>query len=280
MTQRERAAHFRRLHSNPPLVLPNAWDAASAAVIARAGAPAIATSSAAVSWTLGRGDGQKLSREEMVRLVRAIVEAVGVPVNADVEGGYGAGSPEDVAATVRAVLDAGVAGVNLEDSPGRTGAPLLEPAEHAERLRAAREAAESAGGDLVINARVDVYLMQVGAPETRFAEAVRRANAYGEAGADCLFVPGVLDAETIGALAREIEGPLNVMAMPGAPSVPELVDLGVARVSVGPMVALAALAAADRAARELLETGTYGALEGALGYGEVETLFRRQTWTS
>lgn len=273
MNQKERAAHFRRLHENRPLILPNAWDAASARVIEQAGAPAIATTSAAVSWTLGRGDGQKVTRDEMLQVIRAIARTVEVPVTADVEGGYGTGSVQDVAETVREVVAAGVAGINLEDTPGVNGETLLAPEAHAERIRAARQAAEDAGGDLVVNARVDVYLFQVGAPETRFDEAVRRARIYREAGADCLFVPGVLDAETIGALVRAIDGPLNVMAKPGAPDMREMGRLGVARVSLGPALALAALTAARQAVRELLEQGTYQSLERSLSFVEVNGLF-------
>jgi 2-methylisocitrate lyase-like PEP mutase family enzyme len=273
MSQRDRAAHFRRLHESRPLILPNAWDAASARVIEQAGAPAIATTSAAVSWTLGRGDGQKVTRDEMLQVIRAIARTVEVPVTADVEGGYGTGSTQDVAETVREVVAAGVAGINLEDTPGVNGETLLAPEVHAERIRAARQAAEEAGGDLVVNARIDVYLFQAGAPETRFDETVRRARIYREAGADCLFVPGVLDAETIGALVRAIDGPLNVMAKPGAPAMQEMGRLGVARVSLGPALALAALTAASQAARELLEQGTYQALERSLTFGEVNGLF-------
>lgn len=178
MSQLDRAAYFRQLHAQRPLVLPNAWDAASARVIERAGALAIATTSAGISWAYGRGDGQKLQREEMMQAIRNIVRAVAIPVTADVEGGYGDGSANDVAETVRAVLEAGAVGINLEDSPGRDGEPLLTPEAHAGRIRAAREAALAAGGDLVINAPTDVYLAQVGAPETRIEEAARRANLY------------------------------------------------------------------------------------------------------
>jgi 2-methylisocitrate lyase-like PEP mutase family enzyme len=274
MSQQDRAAHFRQLHEKRPLVLPNAWDAASARVIEMAGAPAIATTSAAVSWTHGRGDGQKLRRDEMIQVIRFIVQSVEVPVTADVEGGYGTGSAQDVAETVRAVIEAGAAGVNLEDSPG-DGEPLLAPEAHAERIRAAREAAQATGGDLVINARTDVYLFQVGAPETRFDEAVRRSNLYRAAGADCLFVPGVIDAETISALVRAIDGPVNIMAMPGAPTMAELGQLGVARASLGPYLALAALATTQQAARELLEQGTYRTLEQSLPFGEVNGMFAR-----
>lgn len=268
MSQREKAAHFRQLHEQRPLILPNAWDAASARVIEKAGALAIATTSAGVSWTYGRGDGQKIQRDEMLRTIRAIVETVEVPVTGDVEGGY-----DDLAETVRAVVAAGACGINLEDTPGVGGETLLAPEAQAERIRAAREATSAAGGDLVINARIDVYLFQAGAPETRFDETVRRANLYRKAGADCLFVPGVVDAETIGKLVRAIDGPINVMAGPGAPSIPDLGKLGVARVSLGPAVALAALAATQRAARELLEQGTYRALEQSLPFGEVNGLF-------
>ncbi len=275
MSQKDRAAAFRQLHSLRPLVLPNAWDAGSARVIEQAGAQAIATSSAGVSWALGRRDGQGLPRKEMIRVVRAIVEAVEVPVTADVEGGYGTGSAQDIAETVRAVIAAGAVGVNLEDSPGTGGEVLLTAEAQAERLRAAREAADSAGGDLVINARTDVYLFQVGAPETRFAEAVRRSNLYRQAGADCLFVPGVIDPETVAALVREIDGPVNVLAWPGAPTIPELGKLGVARVSLGAGVARAALAAARLVAKEVLERGTYHGLEPGSTLGDVNALFRR-----
>ena len=194
MNQSDRAAYFRQLHTKRPLVLPNAWDAASARVIELAGALGIATTSAGVSWSCGRADGQKLRREEMIQAIRYVVQTVAVPVTADIESGYGSGSTHDVAETVRALVAIGAVGINLEDSPGRDGEVLLAPDAHVERIRAAREAARAAGGDLVINARTDVYLMQVGAPETRFDRAVQRANLYRAAGADCLFVPGVIDA--------------------------------------------------------------------------------------
>ena len=275
MSQRDRAAHFRQLHEQRPLVLPNAWDAASARVIEQAGAQAIATTSAGVSWVFGRGDGQKLRRDEMIQMVRYIVETVDVPVTADIEGGYGTGSPRDVAETAQAVIAAGACGINLEDTPGRDGEPLLAPVAHAERIRAARQAALDAGGDLVINARIDVYLFQVGAPETRFDATVERAHLYRAAGADCLFVPGVIDAETIAALVKAIDGPVNIMAKPGAPSIPELGRLGVARVSLGPSLILAALTTTQQAARELLEHGTYQTLENSLTFGETNRLFSR-----
>jgi 2-methylisocitrate lyase-like PEP mutase family enzyme len=277
MTQTDRAAYFRQLHNSRPLVLPNAWDAASARVIELAGAQAIATTSAGVSWSCGRGDGQKLQRDEMIQAIRYIVQTVTVPVTADIEGGYGNGSTHDVADTVQAVIAIGAVGINLEDSPGHDGQVLLPPDVHAARIRAAREAALAIKRDLVINARTDVYLFQVGDPETRFDATVERANKYLAAGADCAFVPGVIDADTIAALVRAIEGPLNIMAMPGAPSVSQLGKLGVARVSVGSAIAQAALAKTRRAALELLELGTYNALGDCLPFSDVNGMFAQES---
>lgn len=267
------ATTFRRLHhpgDGSILVLPNAWDASSARVIEQAGARAIATTSAGVSWALGRPDGEGLTRAEMVEAVRRMAGSVRVPVTADVESGYGSGSPEDVAETVRAVVDAGAVGINLEDAPGREGAPLLRPEEHAVRIAAARAAG---GPALFINARVDVYLRQVGAESGRLDETVRRARLYTEAGADGVFVPGVVEAGTISRLVKAIGAPLNIMASFGAPSVGELADLGVARVSVGPAIARAAMATIRAAARELLDAGTYDAIAGGVPFAEADSLF-------
>lgn len=273
MDIQRKAVYFRELHQRRPLILPTAWDAASARAMELAGASAIATTSAGVSWALGRGDGQMLQRDEMIQVVRWIVEAVTIPVTADIEGGYGTGSVQDIAETIRAVIDAGVVGVNLEDSPGVDGALLLDPDIHAERIRTARATAASIGVDLVINARTDVYLFAVGAPETRLGEAVRRANSYRDAGADCLFVPGVIDAETIGRLVDSINGPVNIMAMPGAPTVPQLGELGVARVSFGPALMQAALTMMQKMFSELLDRGTYKTLESSLPFATVNGWF-------
>jgi 2-methylisocitrate lyase-like PEP mutase family enzyme len=277
MKQAEMAKKFLQLHTKRPLILPNAWDAGSARVIEAAGAPAIATTSAGVSWSLGRPDGQNLGRDEMLQAIRRIVHAVRVPVNADIEGGYGKGSLKDVAETVNELIAIGVAGINLEDSPGRNGEVLLAAEEHADRIAIARKTANSTGGDLVINARIDVYLFQVGAPELRFQAAVQRARTYLQAGADCVFVPGVVDAETIGRLVKAIDGRLNIMAMAGAPSATQLGIMGVARVSVGPGVTQVALAAAQQAARELLEQGTYTALAAGLPFADLNAMFAQRS---
>jgi 2-methylisocitrate lyase-like PEP mutase family enzyme len=277
MKQKEMAERFRQMHTKRPLILPNAWDAGSARVIEAAGAAAIATTSAGVSWSHGRPDGQNLGRDEMLHAVRRIVDSVSVPVNADIEGGYGKGSPKDVAEIVKELIAIGVAGINLEDTPGHNGEVLLKTEEHAERIAIARETAKATGGGLVINARIDVYLFQVGMPETRFDAAVQRAKIYRQAGADCVFVPGVVDAETIERLVNAIDGPLNIMAMPGAPNAFQLGKMGVARVSVGPAVTQVALGAAQSSARELLEKGTYTTLEAGLPFGELNAMFAQRS---
>ena len=277
MTRQDQALDFRRRHlpgAATILVLPNAWDAMSARVIEEAGAPAIATTSSGVSWSLGRPDGEGLTRDEMIAAVRRIAGAVAVPVSADIEGGYGSGTPEDVAETVAAVIAAGAVGVNLEDAARGGEEGLLETSRQVDRIAAARAAA-TARGELFVNARVDTYLHSVGPANNRLEETVGRARAYVAAGADGIFVPGVVDAPTVRLLAGAIEAPLNVMAGPGAPSIAELRELGVARVSVGPSIALAALGAIRRAATEILSHGTYDEMRGAVDFSEADGLFPR-----
>lgn len=274
--QAEQAAAFRRMHERGSgiLVLPNAWDAMSARIIEDAGARAIATTSSGVSWSLGRPDGQGLSRDEMIAAVRRISGVVRVPVTADIEGGYGERTTHDVAATVRAVIAAGAVGINLEDSPGTDGKVLLDPALQAERIEAARSAADSERIAVFINARIDTYLRRVGDGDTdRFEQTVHRAAAYIASGADGVFVPGLIDAQTIGRLVGAIDAPLNIMAQPGAPAVAELAALGVARVSTGGGIAEAMMAFVRRAAGELLQHGSYEALEQAIPFAEANRMF-------
>ena len=261
-SQREQVETFRQLHREGGiLVLPNAWDVATARLVEEAGFPAIATTSAGVAWALGYPDGERISRAEMLDVVRRIVAGVQVPVTADMEGGYGH-TPEAAAETARGVIAAGAVGLNLEDGTNEGG--LLDLALHVERLQAVREAGASAGVALVLNARTDAFEMKDWDAARRFAEAVRRANAYRAAGADCLFVPHVSDAETIGRLARELAGPLNVIAGPPAPPLRELERLGVRRASLGPRVVQAALGLVRRVVVELRERGTYEAMADVL----------------
>jgi 2-methylisocitrate lyase-like PEP mutase family enzyme len=268
----DKARRLRSLYRDAVLVLPNAWDAGSAAVIAAAGAPAIATTSGGVAWSLGRSDGQRLERDEMIAAVGRIVSAVDVPVTADVEAGYGP-DPANVASTVAAVIGVGAVGINLEDSRGG-GGPLFSIEQQAARIRAAREAAAEAGlPELVVNARTDVVLFQIGAPEGRLDEVLARASAYAAAGADSVFVPGLLDLDALRTLAERSPVPVNAMAVPGGPAVADLAAAGVRRISLGTTVAQAAYSAAREAARELLGEGTYGALDGVLGYADLNALF-------
>jgi 2-methylisocitrate lyase-like PEP mutase family enzyme len=267
-TLRARAIRFRDLHQGPGmLVLVNAWDAASACIFEKAGCTAIATSSAGVAASLGFADAD-IPVALMLEAVARIASAVSLPVSADMEAGFG-DTAGKVAETAKAVMDAGGIGMNLEDAAG-------DPALHVEKVQAVRRAADAAGIPLVINARTDVYLRQLGDPAGRFDEAVRRANAYRKAGADCLFVPGVRDAATIGRLTAAIDGPVNILAVPGAPPIAELQRLGVRRVSVGSGAMRATLALAARIARELLDHGTYVSFSDAIPSAEVQRLFKEQ----
>jgi 2-methylisocitrate lyase-like PEP mutase family enzyme len=258
----ERAAQLLALHTDPTLLtLVNVWDVASARVVEAAGFPALATTSAGVAFALGYPDGERIGRSEMAQAVGRIAARVRVPVTADMEAGYGP-TPEAAAETARAVIAAGAVGMNLEDAPPDGNGALFEEPLQAERVRAAREAAAEAGVPLVINARTDVFLNRIGAPETRLGHAVRRLNTYREAGADCLFAPGVIDAEVIGVLVREVGGPLNVLAGPGCPPVAELEALGVRRLSLGSGAMRATLGLVRRIAEELRGPGTFTALAG------------------
>lgn len=270
-TLRDRALAFRALHvPGRPLVLPNAWDAASARIVEDAGASAVATTSAGLAWALGVADGDRLDRERALEAVARITASVAVPVSADIESGF-AKDPAGVADTVRAVLAAGAVGVNIEDALYGGEGVLRPVAEQAERIAAAREAADAEGVPLFVNARIDTFLRGAGGVDA----TLERAAAFRAAGADGIFVPGAVEPGTVKELADGIEAPLNVLVGPGAPPVAELAALGVARVSAGSSIAAAAYAVVRRAARELLDTGTYGAQTGGLGYGELNSLLAR-----
>ena len=266
-----KADEFRKLHQGPHiLVLANVWDVASARIVENAGFKAIATSSAAVANSLGYPDGQQISLAEMLSVVGRIAAKVSLPVSADLEAGYGEG-PEEMAETARELIEAGAVGLNLED--GAAESALVPVERHVEKVRRIREVGESLGVHVVINARTDVYLAGIGEPAARFDHAVSRLAAYRRAGADSLFVPGVYDAETIGALAKAVEGPLNVLANPAGPPIAELERLGVRRVSFGSWPARAALGLFSRFAHELVERGTFTTLgDWALPYAELNRL--------
>ena len=262
----DRAAALLALHAGPGFVLPNAWDAGSARILERVGFPALATTSAGIAWSCGVPDGGALDRDTMLEHVGRIVAAVSVPVTADLEAGYG-DTAQDVGRTVGLAVELGAVGANIEDA--RQGG-LFGIDEATDRIAAARAAAPS--GTFVLNARTDTYF--VGTSGDVFAETVERAVRYVEAGADCVFVPGVVEEDTIRRLAAAIPGPLNVVAgLANTIDAPTLFSLGVRRVSLGGSLARAGLSMLERAGRELLDTGTLGFLDGAIGYADLQRRF-------
>lgn len=273
MSQESKARAFKELHSQGRiLVLPNAWDVASARIFEEAGFPAVATTSAGVAWSLGYPDGQAAPLEEVLAVVRRIVDSVAVPVTADLESGY-ADVPGGVAETVRRLLGTGAVGVNLEDAPGESGAPLLHTAVEVGRLEAARTAADREGIDLFINARTDVFWRSTGDAGTRLARAAARIRIYRDAGADGVFVPGTGDPDTLRALVKATDAPLNVLAAPGGPGADGLEALGVRRLTIGSGAARAVFAMLTRVATELRGRGTCSFLEEAVPYAQADRWF-------
>ena len=271
--QAQQAERFRTMHRGPSLLLlPNAWDALSARIFAAAGFAAIATTSGGVSWAIGYADGEAAPWAEVVPATRRIVRAVPVPVTADIEAGFG-DTPDAVGKSVREIIGAGAVGVNLEDGTPRRAAPIRTIADAAERIRAAREAANAAGVPIVINARTDLYLRNIGDPAARFDEAVERAKAYLAAGADCFYPIGLADPETIGRLVKALAAPINVNVRAGSPSVAELESLGVARASTASQIALMAAATARQIAEQLKTTGRFDALKPAMTQADAQRLF-------
>ncbi len=270
--QIERVRRFRALHDRGRvLLLPNAWDAGSARVFESLGFDAIATTSAGVAWSLGYRDGEQAPFDETIAAIRRIVRVTPLPVSVDFEAGHGA-SPEAVARSVRTVIDEGVAGINLEDGIRHQELRTIDDA--ARRIAAAREAARGSGVPILINARVDTWIVGFGASETeRIDETLRRARAYLEAGADCIYPIALAKREVIARLCTAIRAPVNIGARPGLPSLAELGRLGVARVSAATRLATLALSAARDAAERLKRTGHFDGLGSALGYESIERLF-------
>jgi 2-methylisocitrate lyase-like PEP mutase family enzyme len=252
-TQAERLSQFRALHApGQCLILPNAWDAASARMAQELGAEAVATSSAALAWCHGYADKEHLPTETTLWAVREIVRVVSVPVTVDSEAGYSP-NPDAVAAHVYALIEAGAAGINLEDG---TEAPDILCA----KIGAIKRAAKAVGADIFINARSDVYLQNLVGDDAKLAEIIRRGKSYAQAGADGFFAPAMHDLKEISDVARAIDLPLNILAMKVVPPVAELKKAGVRRVSAGALIGRAAYGAAVRSAKMLLEQGRYDAV--------------------
>jgi 2-methylisocitrate lyase-like PEP mutase family enzyme len=269
-TQSEKAELLRRLHHGPDiLVLPNAWDCASARIVECAGFPAIASTSAGLANSLGYPDGQRIPREVMLAAVKRIAACVAVPVTADLEAGY-----EDIAKTTAGLVDSGAVGLNLEDLDYGVAEGLLDIGRQIQKIAAVRRIGDELGVKLVINARTDVYLAQIGDPESRFGRACDRLRAYIGAGADCVFIPGISEAGLIGRFVQTLKFPINILAVAGTPSVQRLKELGVARVSVGSGIMRATMGLTRQIAQELRTRGTYDKMiEGAIPYAEANRLF-------
>ncbi|HET8850640.1 MAG TPA: isocitrate lyase/phosphoenolpyruvate mutase family protein [Marinobacter sp.] len=267
----ETLRNFRKLHESGCFVIPNPWDTGSARLLERLGFKALATTSSGYAWSCGRADGQ-LSREETLDHLRTLVESTDLPINADFEGGF-ASTAEGVSESVQKAIDTGIAGVSIEDSTGDPDRPLRSLSESVERLRAARSAIDTSGRDVVLVGRAENFF--VGRPD--FDDTIRRLSAYAEAGADCLYAPGIRTREQISAVVAAVAPkPINVLiGWDSDITVQELADMGVRRVSVGGALARAAWGGFLTAARMLAEEGRFDGFAGAPTGAELNSLFRR-----
>jgi 2-methylisocitrate lyase-like PEP mutase family enzyme len=274
--QAEKAEQFRKLHHGPRmLVLSNAWDAVSARILEECGHPAIATSSAAVAFSRGYPDGERIPRDEMLDVVARIARAVRVPVTADLEAGYGT-TVKDMVETVKAAIDAGAIGMNLEDVTGDDESSQVDTALQVEKIRAIRKTTQSIGVPFVLNARTDIYLLPIGPEATRFERTVERLRAYRDAGADCLFAPGLYDRETIAKLVSAVEAPINILVNPAGPPMAELEKIGVARVSAGSGIMRAAMGLVRRIGKEMLESRSCETMfTGTIPHAELNRMMKR-----
>jgi 2-methylisocitrate lyase-like PEP mutase family enzyme len=278
--QQRLAENFRKLHRAPPiLLLPNCWDPMSARIFEAAGFPAVATTSGGLAWALGYPDGERAPWPEVVAATRRIAEAVRVPVSADIEEGYG-DTPDAVGRNVVEIIRAGAIGINLEDGTPRPDQPVRTIEDAAERIRAARTAADGEGVPVVINARVDLYLKQVGDESARFAETVRRADAYLAAGADCIFPFALADLDVIRKLTAAVKAPINIVARAGTPPLRQLEAAGVARVSTASGPALTVMSLIQRIATELRSTGEFDILHADLKRVDAQQLFANREGSS
>ena len=269
----EKAQRLRELHhADEPLVLVNAWDVASARIIETVGFPAVATSSAGVANSLGYSDRENIPRDEMLAAIRRIANSLQVPLSADLEAGYDR-SEAGIAQTIRALIEAGGVGCNIEDGAPDADPPFLDTELQARRIATARRAAEEAGVPVVINARTDILLADPSISDAKIAEVLLRAEAYVRAGADCIFVPGVTDAPLIERLVRSINAPLNVLAFAATPPVSELRRIGVKRISLGSSPMAYAIGQFRRAALEVKQHGTFSFTDQRIPYAELNALF-------
>ncbi len=266
--QKEKAEMFLKFHQDKEiLVLLNSWDIGSSKLIEACGYKAIATTSMGIAASLGYPDSQVIQLSEMIEVITGIVKAVQVPVTVDIEAGYG-NNQNEIIDSVKKIIATGIVGINIEDSIDLNPV-LIDEMEFCERISAIRALSNSLGFHLVINARTDSFYTSSGSIKEKLSESIKRGNKYREAGADCIFVQPVWEKETISTLVKEINAPINILANPSIgggfpPSVRELQDLGVARLSLGSSLMKAALALIKKVADELSEKGTYNILADSL----------------
>lgn len=273
-SQLDQASRFDALHrTGETLALPNAWDAASARIFESAGALAIGTSSAGIAFSRGYPDGARMPLAEMKEAVRRIVAVINVPVTIDIEAGFGK-SREDVLRTIQEMLDIGAVGVNIEDTPRAGFNELRDYKEQAELISSIRSLANKLGINLYINARTDVYWLELGKPESRLDMTITRLRTYRDSGATGVFVPGVTDSETILAIVKSVGCPLNVLAAPGCTDIAGLTRLGVARLSLGSGPVRAIMGLTKRLGEEFLTGGDFQAMfTDTISYQTANSLF-------
>jgi 2-methylisocitrate lyase-like PEP mutase family enzyme len=285
MTQSQKAVRLLELHhGDQPVVLINAWDAASARVVEHAGFPAIATTSAGVGNALGYADGQNVPWIEMAQAIERIATAVQVPVTADIESGFTSDTPDTndtqgLARVIEQVIEVGAVGVNLEDSvPGHAGHSVLYSIDaQVARIQAVRQVGDKLKVPLVINARTDAYWQTGASPADAMRNTLERGHAYLKAGADCIFVPGLRDPAQISKVVGEWKSPINILAGPGVPSIPELAKLGVKRISYGSGPMRSAMGLLRRMCDEAKTSGTYEAMtQGAISHAELNALMGKK----
>ena len=264
----DRCRVFRQLHQSGCFVIPNPWDAGSARLLAQLGFPALATTSSGFAWTLGKADNH-ITLQDALGHLRSVTQAVGIPVNADFEGGF-AIEPATVAANVTAATATGIAGLSIEDSTGNAASPLFEFALAIERIRAARQAIDKSGTGIFLTGRSEGFI--VGRPD--IAETIQRLTAYAEAGADCLYAPGLRNRADITAVVKAVAPkPVNVLVGSDFTTVAELAGLGVRRISVGGALARAAWTGFLEAASEIASQGTFTHLARAVPLVDLDESF-------
>ncbi len=274
----EKSRRLRELVRAPEiLVMPGAYDVLSALLFQQLGFEAIQCTSGGIAAALGYPDGEVMSRDHFIQVTASFAAAVSVPVNADGEKGYG--DEEEVKETVRALIAAGVAGMNLEDSGGgQSGAPrgLVELSQHLRKIKSVVDTKREIGSEFFLNARVDSFHVITGDPKKALDEAIRRGNAYAEAGGDCIFYLNLHARDTIGLVVKEVKAPVSILAGPQSPGVSELQDLGVARVSYGSGFLKAAIGATKRLAQEILEKGTVNSMKEGMQTPEISALIAKK----